>query len=84
MAFLTTRIQQEINKGGTYRATFHHNGENNIRRINPLCDCIKYKANHPEYTFWYKTNKTTNKIVVITYTNGDSDFLELQSIVNEN
>lgn len=84
MAFLTTRIQQHVDKGGTYRATFINDGIQTIKRINPLCDCIKYKNDGENYTFWYEANKTTNKIVVVTFDDNSTEFLELQTIINEN
>jgi hypothetical protein len=80
MGFLQNNIQKTVTKGGHFRHTFIYNGSKKITRINPLCDCVKYKINLPELTFWYKVNKTTTKIVVITYDDESSDFLQLQSI----
>ena len=83
MGFLQTKIQQHLHKGENYVAKFVSDDTQIIKRINPLCKCIKYKIKHPEYIFWYKTNHTANKIVVITYDDNSTDFLELQAIVNE-
>lgn len=81
MEFSETRIKQEVEKNGIYKAVFTHVGNKQIKRINPLCKCIKFKINLPEITFWYKVNQTSNKIVVITYDDNTTDFLELQSFV---
>jgi len=81
MGFSETKIQKHLRKGGTFKHTFIYKGDKEIKRINPLCDCIKSFIQLPELTFWYKTDKTANKIVVITYDDLTVDFLELQSII---
>lgn len=81
MGFSEKIVRKEITKGGKFEHTFIYEGTTGIKRINPLCNCIKYKVNLPKITFSYKTNKTANKIVVITYDNNEVDFLELQTIV---
>ena len=81
MGFLQKTVQQTISKGSMFRHTFTHDNDKKIIRINPLCSCVKYTVNMPNITFWYKANKTTTKIVVITYDDESSDFLQLQTII---
>ena len=79
MGFSQKIVNQTVNKGGMFRHTFTHDNDKKIMRINPLCSCIKYSVSMPDITFWYKANKTTTKIVVITYDDESSDFLQLQT-----
>lgn len=79
MEFFEQKIQKKVNIGGILKHTFIHTGENKIDRVNPLCDCIKSKIEHPYYTFWYKVKNTSSKVIVITYIDGSKDFLEMQA-----
>lgn len=80
MAFFENKIIKKVNIGGIFRCTFKYDGDNNIRRVNPLCNCIKSSIEHPNYTFWYKVKNSNRKIVVITYDDESKDFLEMQAI----
>jgi hypothetical protein len=79
MEFSEQRIQKQIPIGNIFKHTFTYNGEKKIDRVNPLCNCIKSNITHPYYTFWYKVKNTSLKVIVITYSDGSKDFLELQA-----
>ena len=79
MDFSEQRIQKQVHIGNTFKHTFVYQGDKEISRVNPLCTCIKYNVKHPYYTFWYKVKNTSLKVIVITYSDGSKDFLEMQA-----
>jgi len=81
MGFSETKVRKSALMGSTLKHTFVYNGDKTIKRVHPLCDCVKFNINHPEYTFWFKVKSNSNKIIVITYNDESKDFLELQAII---
>lgn len=81
MGFSETRVQKSVLIGETFKHTFTYNGDKKITRINPVCKCVKFKVNHPNYTFWYTVKSNSLKVIVVTYNDDTKDFLELKPLI---
>ena len=81
MGFSETRVQKPSIIGSVFKHTFVYNGDKDIVRVHPLCDCIKSKVKDSEYTFWYKVANSSLKIIVIHYSDDSRDFLEMQAVL---
>ena len=72
-----------VKKGDSVEHTFIYNGELAIKRIEPLCKCIKIIKKHPKYTIKFKiksnTAKTIMKTVEVRYEDGSRSYLIIKA-----
>lgn len=79
-----------VPKNSTISHKFIYSGDKEIKKILPLCSCIKTTIHHPEYSFRLKaknntnTNKQTSKMIEVHYKDGTRSFLIIKAtITNE-
>jgi len=79
-----------IPKNSTITHNFIYKGDKQIKKIVPLCSCIKTTIHHPEYTFRIKAknntkeNKQFTKMIEVHYSDGTRSFLIIKAtITNE-
>lgn len=87
----TTFDSGVVKKNSIISHTFIYNGDKTIKRIVPLCSCLKVTNHHPKYTIWMRArNKTDDlkkitKMVEVRYTDDSRSFLIIKAtITNEN
>lgn len=76
-----------VPKNSTITHKFIYNGDKQIKKIVPLCSCIKTTIHHPEYSFKIKAknnqdqNKHISKMIEVHYTDGTRSFLIIKATV---
>lgn len=76
-----------IPKNSTITHKFIYSGDKQIKKVVPLCSCIKATIHHPDYTFRLKVknntgqNKQISKMIEVHYSDGTRSFLIIKAIV---
>lgn len=75
-----------VNIGETITHTFIYNGDKQIKKVVPLCDCIKSSVHGNRYMFTIKVKtkaKKISKMIEVRYTDDTRTYLIIKAQINE-